>query len=184
MNVQGGFGLFDDPDDSKNKGFLRRSLLWRRGNDALTLCKIHFDDPEMVPSWSWMAVSGGISYFHPQFTGFDWKHIKPPWLHPTQADTKQIIEAQVTDFELPGADSEEHEVIFDDSGRSKQGKTKAIVLGIEKLPNAVEAKRHYILLVDMMAEFTPDGHKYCKRVGAGYLPGKWLTGAETPCALI
>jgi hypothetical protein len=40
------------------------------------------------------------------------------------------------------------------------------------------------LLVDMIAKCTPDGHKYCKRVGAGYLPGKSLTGEATLCALI
>jgi hypothetical protein len=185
MKVKGGYGVFDDPDNTNNKSFLRRSLLWRRGDEIRTLQKINFPkDRGTVPSWSWMAVSGGIDYFHPPFTDFDWPDIKSPWSHTIEADRDNSIKAQVCGFQLLKAGSEEQEIIFDDSERSKQDQTRVIVLGIEKSAESVDAKRHYVLLVDMMTTCTKDQRIHCQRVGAGYLPGKCLTGAETPCALI
>jgi hypothetical protein len=184
MKVKGGFGLFDDPDNLKNKGFLRRSLLWRREDS--TLRKIEFpEDCVLIPSWSWMSVSGAIDYFHPSFTEFEWQDVESPWSSPIQADKKQIIKAKVRNFQLPDATSEDHEIVYDDSNRSKQERTRAIVLGIERSREVAEA-RHYVLFVDMMAECTPDGsgHEYCTRAGAGYLPGKWLEGTADLCALI
>jgi hypothetical protein len=133
-----------------------------------------------------MAVSGGMDYFQPRFDGVDWQNIESPWLHSVQAQRDNSIQAQVRSFQLYETSSWEHEVIFDDIERSKKDQTKAVVLGIEKMKDVMEA-RHYVLLMDMMAEFTSVGYELrecCKRVGAGHLPGKWLTGAATLCALI
>jgi hypothetical protein len=184
LRVKGGFGVFDDSDDPINKGLLRRCLLWRRESGKPSLRKIDFgEDREMVPSWSWMAVSGGIDYFHPRFDRFDWPEVESPWSLPTQVGRDNSIKAHVLDFQLDEATSQEHEVIFDDSERSKQDKTKVIILGIERTRKDKAEKRHYVLLVDMKGTFT-DGYECCERVGAGYLPGKMLTGTAKSCALI
>jgi hypothetical protein len=186
MKVNGGFGILHDVDNPNNRGLLPRSLLWRRGKNTSTLQKIDFPiAPEAVPSWSWMAVSGGIDYFPLEFNGFDWQAVESPWSSPAHANKDIIIKGQARSFTLPTADSEDHEFIFDDRKRPKQNQTKVIVLGIEKIPEFVEA-RYYVLLVDMLGTLTSDGsgHEYCKRVGAGHLPGKWLIDAAIPCALI
>jgi hypothetical protein len=182
MNVRGGFGVFDDVD--KSKGLLRRSLLWHRGHSIPTLPNIEFpQDRENVPSWSWMAVSGGIDYFHLDFNGFNWQPIESPWSSPMQSGGDRVIKALACDFKLPVAESQEHDIIFDDSRRSKQDQTRAIVLGIEKGLKATEEKKHYVLVVDLTTLSDPGARKDCKRVGAGYLPGKWLTGEPLLCAL-
>jgi hypothetical protein len=130
-----------------------------------------------------MAVSGGIDYFELEFNGFEWQPMKSPWSLPMQAGGDRVIKALACNFQLPVAESQEHEIIFDDSGRSKQDQTRAIVLGIEKGPEATNEKKHYVLVVDLTAMTTSGERRYCKRVGAGYLPGKWLTGEPIPCAL-
>jgi hypothetical protein len=184
LKVKGGFGVFDDSDDPINKGLLRRCLLWRRESGKPSLRKIDFgEDRETVPSWSWMAVSGGIDYFHPQFDRFDWQEMESPWSPSTEVGRDNSIKAQVISFQLDETTLQEHEVIFDDSERSKQDKTKVIILGIERIHKDKAEKRHYVLLVDVMGTST-NGYEYCERVGAGYLPGKMLTGAAKPCALI
>ena len=62
MEVRGGFGILDE---GEMRGLLRRSLLWCRGPDSLTpkLSRIKFSaDSVPVPSWSWMAYTGGKDY--------------------------------------------------------------------------------------------------------------------------
>ncbi|KAI1102455.1 HET-domain-containing protein [Jackrogersella minutella] len=52
--------------------YLCRSLMWKReGNEKLRA--IVYPNNRTVPSWSWMAYSGGISYFDAPFGGVDWK---------------------------------------------------------------------------------------------------------------
>jgi hypothetical protein len=185
MKVKGGFGVLDDPDNPKNKGFLPRSLLWRRGKNTPTLPNIDFRKScKPVPSWSWMAVSGGIDYFQLKFNGFDWQKIESPWSSPMQAGKDINLQAQARSFTPPVGISEPN-FVFDDPNRTKQDRAMVIVLGIEKILEVMEAK-HYVLVVVMMTEFTSDGsgHRYCKRLGAGHLQGKWLVGEPVPCALI
>jgi hypothetical protein len=177
MKVNGGFGVFDGGDNSK--GLLCRSLLWHRGDGIQTLPKIEFpQDRESVPSWSWMAVSGGINYFEVAFNGYDWQPIEPPWSSSTQADSDKVIKASACNFQLPPTESQESKIIFDDCRRSMQDCTRAIVLG----------KKHFILVVDLVvgsvAINNSVAHENCRRVGAGYLTGKCLTGGRIPCALI
>jgi len=79
LRTDGGFGVFDE---GKKKGLLRRSLLWHRGNDTLRLRRIKFPTDRaisVVPSWSWMAYTGGIDYFTLPFGGMDWEEMQSPW---------------------------------------------------------------------------------------------------------
>jgi hypothetical protein len=182
MNVQGGFGVFDGCD--KNKGFLRRSLLWRRGDDISTLRTINFpNDRQKVPSWSWMAVSGGIDYFSPSFDDFHWPDLKSPWSSSVHVRAEMFIEAQSYKFDLSVAESHQHKIVFDDSEYIKQDQTRAIVVGIEKGRTHSEHKKHYILVVDVKSAFHLDGRLNCNRVGAGWVLGKCLEGESLLCAL-
>ena len=68
FDTSGEFGVFDD-----GRSLLHRSLLWSRGWDEATLDKIAFpaDSQIIVPTWSWMAVKGGIDYLDLPFDGVD-----------------------------------------------------------------------------------------------------------------
>jgi len=82
LGISGGFGIFDEGE--RKKGMLRRSLLWIRGKDTECLKKIVFPRDRaisVVPSWSWMAYTGGIDYLSDpdEFGGIEWEVLQSPW---------------------------------------------------------------------------------------------------------
>jgi len=80
LSMSGGFGVFDE--GPKKKGMLRRSLLWIRGADTPSLNRIVFPSGRgisAVPSWSWMAYTGGIDYIRAAFGRVDWEDLQSPW---------------------------------------------------------------------------------------------------------
>ncbi|KAF2267247.1 hypothetical protein CC78DRAFT_593772, partial [Lojkania enalia] len=68
----GGFGVFNS--------FFHQSLLWRRGEDEICLKRI---EGRSIPTWSWMAHTGGIDYIQAPFMGVDWNvsrsKLRSPW---------------------------------------------------------------------------------------------------------
>lgn len=65
FGTTGGFGLFNR--------YLGRSLLWCRAPDTARLTRISFPAGQAtVPSWSWMAYEGGISFLDLPFGEIDW----------------------------------------------------------------------------------------------------------------
>ncbi|KAI0188937.1 hypothetical protein EV127DRAFT_409181 [Xylaria flabelliformis] len=86
FKVDGGFGVFQAPPGrAKDQGYFGRSLLWKRGEDMLTMIDYSkARPPASVPSWSWMAYKGGIDYMEDPLLPFNevvWetKEIKSPW---------------------------------------------------------------------------------------------------------
>lgn len=86
LEVNDGFGAFDEEKPERNghsqgRGLLRRSLLWCRGADTPVLHPIEFPakhDIAKVPSWLWMAYTGGINC-SPKFGRVDWNALESPW---------------------------------------------------------------------------------------------------------
>ncbi|KAJ4365826.1 hypothetical protein N0V83_008447 [Neocucurbitaria cava] len=184
MGVRGGYGMFDD---CENKGLLRRSLLWHRGSDTESLKAIVFPpDRETVPSWSWMGVSGGIDYFPLAFFRFDWQDIVSPWAEADSAKASVgiALSAEAHEFDKLEDELSEQEIIFDNPADCEQYETMAVVLGIEKGQRALEDKKHYILLVTPRDPSDSLRPTVCKRIGAGYLPGKCFTGESRICSLV
>ncbi|KAM0490779.1 hypothetical protein ACHAP8_011247 [Fusarium lateritium] len=64
FNTRGGYGVF--------QMFLERSLLWKKSDESHTLERIKFPIERNVPSWSWMAYEGVISYVQVDFDKVDW----------------------------------------------------------------------------------------------------------------
>ncbi|GAW14723.1 hypothetical protein ANO14919_041260 [Xylariales sp. No.14919] len=72
FGTRGGYGVFDEDVKTGQLGLLRRSLLWHRAVDRegnSRLSRIEFSAAErpdsaapVVPSWSWMAYTGEISF--------------------------------------------------------------------------------------------------------------------------
>ncbi|KAK4164675.1 heterokaryon incompatibility protein-domain-containing protein [Cladorrhinum sp. PSN259] len=92
FNTHGGYGIFDGE-------FFGRSLLWKRDSEE-GMRRIDFSAAQMlplsstksytVPTWSWMAYEGAISFLDLPFRGVEWhyggeKGIKSPWAQTTTA---------------------------------------------------------------------------------------------------
>jgi hypothetical protein len=79
-DAQGCFGVFDE---RKNRGALRRSLLWTRSSKSPMLLRIKLGNAIgasfAAPSWSWMAYTGEIDYLHVPYGGVVWEDIVSPW---------------------------------------------------------------------------------------------------------
>jgi hypothetical protein len=179
MAVYGGFGILDD---HRSKGLLRRSLLWRRGEDTTRLKPIKFPvDREHVPSWSWMAFSGGIDYFPLTWNGYDWQDIKSPWPCPTSASPSNTFTGKVREFDCSVV---KDSIVFDDATMAPPYEAMAFVLGIEKEPKAIADKKHYILVVRPRTTPGPDGDISYERIGAGYVLGSCLKGESKTCSLV
>ncbi|OBT63537.1 hypothetical protein VE03_07019 [Pseudogymnoascus sp. 23342-1-I1] len=183
MNVRGGFGVFDD---GATKGLLRRSLLWHRRPDTSRLSRIAFPADRViatVPSWSWMAYTGGIDYFEMAFGGVEWESLGSPWSRRTtnvsragsgSAKSSIALTAEARAYDPNAALEGEGELILDSPGGSEQRMTLCVVLGIQKGAVPVEEKLHYLLLVVATSNHDSDGNELYERVGAGYLPGRCI----------
>ena len=181
MNVNGGFGILDDPN---NNEFLMRSLLWCREVGIRRLKPIAFpSDRERVPSWSWMSVSGRIDYFRLELRQYDWQVIQPPWTFPS-TNVSNAFRGLSRVFDLTGVRVNEEDVIFDNLLDSDITRCEAIVLGIEKGTQAIEDRKHYVLMVRPNGIHGPDGEVLYERIGAGYASGRCLKGLSKICTLV
>jgi len=184
LNIQGGFGVFDE--GTKKKGLLRRSLLWIRAPGTSKLDRITFPANRaisVVPSWSWMAYTGAIDYISPDFGGVDWEELKSPWSGPGSGDDLFWTEVQGGNIALVGeareydpikcSDPEKMSLEIDSPGGSLQPKTLCIILGRQKgVP--LKEKRHYLLFIKRTANRDRRGAPLYERVGAGFLPGRCI----------
>ncbi|KAL1799029.1 hypothetical protein ACET3X_003066 [Alternaria dauci] len=181
MRVSGGFGVFDE---GVTRGLLRRSLLWRRGIDTPSLSRIHFPPQSVVsavPSWSWMAYTGGIDYLQPDFGCYEWEDLQSPWSPKTPTNVSSTdysmaniaLEATAREYDLGAAVQGEGELIFDTPNGSAKPDTVCVVLGKAKGSPSPELQRHYILII--AAQRGRAGSKIYERVGTGYLPGKCIS---------
>lgn len=188
MRCKGGLGVIDEVEP---KGLLRRSLLWRRGSDmgTKTLARIKFPTDRaisIVPSWSWMAYTGGIDYLDLEFGRFDWEELGSPWSGATESISRTddrgpsmalTAEAWSYDYDAtkynPNTEIQrEGQLFFDNPGGSDQPELMSVVLGIEKGTKAAQDKMHYCIVIKATKTLDRDGKRICERVGAGYLPGR------------
>ncbi|EUC46749.1 hypothetical protein COCMIDRAFT_35616 [Bipolaris oryzae ATCC 44560] len=183
MYVRGGFGVFDQ---GVTRGLLRRSLLWRRGVDTRSLTRIHFPAESVlptVPSWSWMAYTGGIDYLQPDFGNYEWEDLQSPWSTnaPNNISSTDVsivnmaLVASAREYDSGAALSSEGELILDAPNPSSRPKTLCVVLGKAKGSPSPETQRHYVLIVAVAGHKGRAGETIYERVGAGYLPGKCIS---------
>ncbi|KAK9778550.1 putative Protein kinase domain-containing protein [Seiridium cardinale] len=187
LGADGGYGVFDEGSKSGNRaGLLRRSLLWRRDGDTSGMARIAFPRDRAVPSWSWMAHTGGIDYISPPFGGVDWEKLKSPWssnldgsdlgIQTDMLSNEIALVAEARGYNPEAALHGEGEIILDRPGGSQPSSTKCIVLGIKKgLPELkLKDRMHYLLVVTATKSSGTTGIAIHERVGAGYLPGKCI----------
>lgn len=189
FGTKGAFGIFDDGDKTDH-GLFHRSLLWQRGEepgDPPFMTRIDFP-PERnvhVPSWSWMAYKGGITYIDPLFQSADWEmeEIIPPWTRAGNRDTDTTpqsgeiaILATVRDFDVAGRKQGEVDLTYDEERtRASDGqRTQCVIVAKTKGGSSNQVRRYYVLLVASTGATTGRGEKKYKRVGAGVMLGKFI----------
>lgn len=186
FGTRGAFGIFDDGDKG-NGGLFHRSLLWQRAKDVaddkfLTAIEFSSETHVQVPSWSWMAYQGGITYIDPPFQTAEWekKEIVAPWTmggnettYPEPQDEGVAISATVRDFTVAGRQPGEVEFAYDTDRASDGQRTQCVIVARSKSAHLV--KRYYVLLVASTGSFTERGVNLYRRVGAGVLLGKFIT---------
>lgn len=184
----GGFGIFDDGSKADG-GLFHRSLLWRRGEeegDTPELVPIDFPVERNihVPSWSWMAYTGGIEYTDPPFRSAEWEttEIKPPWTRGNIRNASSAprggevaISAIVREYRKTDWKENEAKLVFDrNQVTGSEGRTAHCVVVARSLEGRVEQRRHYVLLVAPAQETTGRGEQTYRRIGAGFMLGKFI----------
>lgn len=193
FDSKGTYGTFDDSDKS-NPGLFRRSILWQRDRD---------DDPEdknpmkhiefpadrnvQIPSWSWMAYEGSISYCDPPFGTADWdtKDIISPWCD-QDTTTKSAPQTSglpltviVRDFDLRsrGRGRDEVKVVYDTNRTTASDgqRSQCVIVARSKEERSDRERVFYVLLVGATGGHDGRGKRIYKRVGAGFMLGKFIS---------
>ncbi|KAJ3533867.1 hypothetical protein NM208_g7792 [Fusarium decemcellulare] len=177
--IDGGFGVFcEDQANGRRRGWLRRGLLWRRAEDVEALSRIDFSSGRVntkIPSWSWMAFTGGIDFISAEFGGTEWEPVQTQWDAGPTRTSEGVLGAMAKDYK---ADGQGVTIFFDCPNASDQSASKCVVLGKEKNMISDGHKMHYVLLVQPKPASSEGVHLVYERVGAGILPGKCITGNE------
>lgn len=185
FSVHGGLGVFDDD----GLGMFRRSLLWHSGEGENSLQKIDFG-ASPLPTWSWMAHSGGIDYLDPPFGQIEWEanDISSPWSPNAvgewySSDEARVLElnAVARDFDRTAAESHtDAKILYDVPNKTDWNGmgVKCVVLGKSASTGSsnrqLENQRHWILIVLVTAAQVASNSQICRRLGVGYVPRKCI----------
>jgi hypothetical protein len=146
--VQAKFGILHDP---LNQNYLCRSLLWQNADPMAKLAPIPYPDDELVPSWSWMAVMGHISYMDIPFDTIDWNSdIKSP-LETCNSQHKGRPDRPLKAWSLIARaykQQAEDGVVLDNQDRQTDPmQLKCVVFGTEQTEPPSDLEKHYCLLI-------------------------------------
>jgi hypothetical protein len=184
FDTSGSFGLFER--------YLGRSLLWTRATDVPRLTRIPFKPAQTnpVPSWSWMAYEGAISFLDPPFGRIEWtvdiEFRSPDYSSgatpPSRTSRGRMssnrngrrTELRVVARPFDGAAAASHAsdflsgIVWDDPTAPRDhGQLRCVVIGRLALGNGTPtdpAQKHWVLVVREL------GTGLYERVGAGSLP--------------
>jgi len=167
FETRGGYGVFE--------AYLARALLWRRP-DSTTLTRVRYPQDRRVPSWSWMAYSGGINYIEIPFEGAVWTADarspfgaaddgeKRHWASDEDArDTDLLATAKrlrMDPVELSAR------VKLDEASAVDPSTLRCVVVGREKDDDESRAL-HWALIIRPISP--PRGYELYERAGVGYL---------------
>ncbi|KAK0648736.1 hypothetical protein B0T16DRAFT_456196 [Cercophora newfieldiana] len=199
FKARGSFGVFDEGRDEKTNqpgGLLRRMLLWYRPLGKRPMVSIRFPPGKGAPSWSWMAYIGEIEFLRPKFGNIDWEEVQAPWSgdHAELTGVKDTaLRGKVSSITGLGqglGEGEEGGLFYDISdetwrGVKVQGQVQCVVLGVEKGQEEPGSRIHYFIIVrpaGARAASLDDIELY-ERVGAGYLPGKYISSSGLEVAI-
>lgn len=164
--TKGGFGIFDE--------YLQRSLLWQKAPDA-SLDRISYPPDRRVPSWSWMAYEGPITYLEAPFEHINWtKDIVTPFNTDSGKKTHwevsegskiPLLRGVASRISLDAVELLKR-VRFDESKPHTIDHLRCIIIGKEKTEGLTREPEHYVLV--LMRLSGEQGGRY-ERVGVGRL---------------
>jgi hypothetical protein len=159
LKTTGGYGVFDC--------YLHRCLLWQNSGDPLKRIESFHD--EKIPSWSWMACTGGIEYLSIPFGGVLWtEDIQSPFRVVEKEEAmhdkirRKPVEIVARARRLVDCPAES--LILDDTSRDFEGSMRCVVLGTEKEAVSNRPMKHYVLIVSAVSKKEADLYE---RVGVG-----------------
>ncbi|KAM6516334.1 hypothetical protein FALCPG4_014517 [Fusarium falciforme] len=159
FQTRGGFGIFEL--------YLTRSLLWSRQNDSF-LSRIPFKKSRLIPSWSWMAYRGPITYMEVPFDQVDWT---TDCVFPSDSEISMnfrgpALKALARDLTLTRLDFL-HRAKLDQQAEIQASDLRGVVLGKDKRRESREPM-HYVLLITPSGDHI-EGRKVYVRVGVAWL---------------
>ncbi|RSL95716.1 hypothetical protein CDV31_013774 [Fusarium ambrosium] len=183
FETHGGYGVFQGR-------FFGRSLLWIRDaslTDELKKIKFPPSQKYVVPTWSWMAYEGAITFMKVPFSTVEWEGgkdaIRSPWTWSDSSssssstswhtgNSNERIDLMAYARDLVDLASAEKEIIYDRGHvGSSGGSVRCVIVGRAKLQDevtgAVTLRRYYVLVIVPRGN---SGNEY-ERVGAASLPG-------------
>ncbi|RKL32586.1 hypothetical protein BFJ72_g10529 [Fusarium proliferatum] len=194
FKTEGGYGVF-------NRAFFGRSLLWTRDiqrSDGLKLINFPRDQKFRVPTWSWTAYEGPITYFDIPFDHVRWTYntaegkIQSPWttmesdstsfsLHTGELDGRIDLTAQAREM-LNLKSAEAQGKVTYDEGTSPPGVRKlCVIVGSEKSKDerfTTQDLEYYTLLVAPYDDLSTSSYR---RVGVGRLLESWIDFGKPEC---
>ncbi|KAI0440127.1 heterokaryon incompatibility protein-domain-containing protein [Xylaria telfairii] len=196
FETQGGYGVFTR--------YFGRGLLWQRDVTlpSQIMRPIQFPKSQQykVPSWSWMAYEGAISFMHLPFGGIDWEEteVRSPWSPPSPALTSLSHMSNISNSSWHTADVNERtdltvvardfsasadtHIIYDRGERPRDRIMKCVIVGRRKLTAEIDADRIHYVLVIAQQQGAELGTGY-ERIGVGSLPGSAIMLDEVGLAV-
>ncbi|KAI0535810.1 hypothetical protein GGR58DRAFT_529009 [Xylaria digitata] len=160
FGTRGGYGL----------GLLRRSLLWYQRNMKLVRIKFSFGKDTVT-----------INFVKLKFGKINWTAIQSPWstgnraIIPMDNSSRRLAligqARAITDHAEAGKSGKLYYNIRQEAGGDG---VRCVVLGVEKGVEAIGARLHCFILVRPARSRPPGSGKAYERVGAEYLPGRFI----------
>ncbi|KAJ0158140.1 hypothetical protein CTA2_12219, partial [Colletotrichum tanaceti] len=193
FDTEGGYSVF--------KRYFGRGLLWRRDLDDLqtALERIDFAPTHRqqrqqqqqrlrsfrVPSWSWMAYKGSITFIDLPFDAVLWEtdDIKSPWYYPPRNGSGRSWLSASSDSsqsELVGVARDfvelvrdDGRIVYDGGERPRDVALKCVVVRSRK---SEVAAKSYVLVIALKSH--GEGGAAYERVGVGAIPGSWIVTGQ------
>ena len=167
--------------------FWGRCLLWRRPQDGVPMERVAQGNfaIKLAPTWSWMAVHGGIDFLSPPGGKIDWNTSEvtlPPALRRrmTQDQRKTLpqrpadslaesdaIAARAFSFTVTSRLHGEQGLYFDDDAVRTEGQVKAVIICSSQEKDQNLKEHHVLLTVEAAPNTVPPTYE---RIGVGVLP--------------
>ncbi|KAF5652004.1 serine threonine kinase [Fusarium sp. NRRL 25303] len=157
LQTRSEFGVFEQ--------YLARSLLWSRPENIF-LNSITFQDGYHVPSWSWMAYDGPITYANIPFDKVEWSTDCSLREETGTKAKRTVLKAVARSLRLDKLDIQDR-VKLDEGSVFEPSDLRAVVLGKDKKRES-RVRVHYVLLV-ALSEDEPEQTKVYVRVGVAWL---------------
>jgi hypothetical protein len=132
------------------------------------MTRISYPEGRKVPSWSWMAYEGEISYKNIAFHTVAWS-LAIRWYSTStlQKGLDVELKALAREFSL---NEEGRVLVFDEYDRLDTRRLRCIVLGRDSI-RSESKRRYYVLVVKPLSE---EEHKY-ERVGVGSIQDRHIS---------